>query len=53
MPKLVIAKQAARGINTEADQLLNDTTNCPRRTTTAPIRKWTLAFAIGFALSRC
>jgi len=50
MPKLVIAKQAARGINTEADQLLADTTKLSEAYDNSPVRKWTLAFAIGFAL---
>jgi twitching motility protein PilJ len=50
MPKLVVAKQAARGINTEADQLLADTTRLAEAYENSPIRKWTLGFAIAFAL---
>ena len=50
MPKLVVAKQAARGINTEAEPLLKDTTRLADVYESSPIRKWTLAFAIGFAL---
>jgi twitching motility protein PilJ len=50
MPKLVVAKAAARAINTESDQLLNDTTNLAQAYESSPIRKWTIAFAIVFAL---
>ena len=50
MPKLVVAKQAARGINTEADQLLADTTSLAEAYENSPLRKWTLGFAIVFAL---
>jgi len=50
MPKLVIAKQAARGINTEAEPLLNDTTKLADAYENSPMRKWTVWFAIGFAL---
>ncbi len=51
MSNLVVAKQAARSINNEAEQLLDDTTKLAdayengNRT-----RPWTLAFAIAFAL---
>jgi twitching motility protein PilJ len=51
MTNLVVAKQAARSINNEAEQLLDDTTKLAdayengNRT-----RPWTLAFAITFAL---
>jgi len=50
MPKLVIAKQAARGINTEAEPLLNETTRLADAYENSPMRKWTLWFAIGFAV---
>jgi twitching motility protein PilJ len=50
MPKLVVAKQAARSVNTEADQLLSDTTSLAEAYDNSPIRKWTIGFAIGFAL---
>jgi twitching motility protein PilJ len=50
MPRLVIAKQAARSINTEAEPLLNDTTKLADAYENSPLRKWTLGFAIGFAL---
>jgi twitching motility protein PilJ len=50
MPKLVVAKQAARGINTEAEPLLNETTKLAEAYENSPIRKWTLWFAIGFAV---
>ncbi|MFO1316232.1 MAG: methyl-accepting chemotaxis protein [Burkholderiales bacterium] len=50
MPRLVVAKQAARGINTEAEPLLNDTTKLAESYEASPIRKWTLGVAITFAL---
>ncbi len=50
MPKLVVAKQAARSINAESEPLLNDTTKLANHYDESPIRKWTLGFAIGFAL---
>ena len=51
MPRLVIAKQAARGINTEAEPLLKDTTKLSESYEASPIRKWTLGVAILFALA--
>ena len=50
MPKLVVAKQAARSINAESEPLLNDTTKLATYYEESPIRKWTLGFAIAFAL---
>jgi twitching motility protein PilJ len=50
MPKLVIAKAAARAINTESDQLLADTTNLAEAYENTPLRKWTLTAAIVFAV---
>ncbi|MFO1396099.1 MAG: methyl-accepting chemotaxis protein [Burkholderiales bacterium] len=50
MPRLVLAKQAARSINTEAEPLLNDTTKLADHFDASPIRKWTLGAAIFFAL---
>jgi len=50
MPRLVVAKQAARGINTEAEPLLNDATKLSESYEASPIRKWTLGVAIFFAL---
>jgi len=50
MPRLVLAKQAARSINTEAEPLLNDTTKLADQFDASPIRKWTLGAAILFAL---
>ncbi|MFO1311735.1 MAG: methyl-accepting chemotaxis protein [Burkholderiales bacterium] len=50
MPKLVVAKQAARSINAESEPLLNETTKLANQYDESPIRKWTLGFAIFFAL---
>ncbi len=50
MPRLVVAKQAARSINTEAEPLLNDTTKLAALYESNPARKWTLGAAIVFAL---
>ena len=50
MPRLVVAKQAARGINAEAEPLLNDSTKLSESYEASPIRKWTLGVAITFAL---
>jgi twitching motility protein PilJ len=50
MPRLVIAKQAARGINTEAEPLLDDITKLVTGYEGSTARKWTLGVAIGFAL---
>jgi twitching motility protein PilJ len=50
MPRLVIAKQAARQINTEAEPLLNDTTKLAESYENSPARKWTLSVAIVFAV---
>jgi twitching motility protein PilJ len=50
MPRLVVAKQAARNINTEAEPLLNETTKLAALYESNPARKWTLGAAIVFAL---
>ena len=50
MPRLVVAKQAARSINTEAEPLLNETTRLAALYENNPARKWTLGAAIVFAL---
>ncbi|MFO1413269.1 MAG: methyl-accepting chemotaxis protein [Burkholderiales bacterium] len=50
MPRLVLAKQAARSINSEAEPLLNDTTKLADQFDASPVRKWTLGAAIFFAL---
>jgi twitching motility protein PilJ len=50
MPRLVIAKQAARGINTEAEPLLDDITKLVTGYEGSTARKWTLGVAIVFAL---
>jgi twitching motility protein PilJ len=50
MPKLVVAKHAARSINTEADPLLKDTENLAERYENSPVRKWTVPVAIAFAV---
>ena len=42
MPRLVVAKQAARSINTEAEPLLADTTKLADAYESNPLRKWTL-----------
>ena len=49
MPRLVVAKQAARSINTEADALLADTTKLTDAYEYSAIRAWTLVAAIVFA----
>ena len=50
MSRLVVAKQAARGVNTEAEPLLNETTTLAGLYEQNPARKWTLGAAIVFAL---
>ncbi len=50
MPKLMVAKQAARSINTEAEPLLTSTTSLADSYENSPIHKWTLGAAILFAL---
>src|SRR6185369_11672638 len=51
MPKLVVAKQAARSINTEAEPLLGDTTKLAGQYESGNrTRPWTLALAAAFAL---
>jgi twitching motility protein PilJ len=50
MPRLVIAKQAARGINTEAEPLLNDATRLAESYENSPARKVTVWVSIVFAL---
>jgi twitching motility protein PilJ len=50
MSRLVVAKQAARGVNTEAETLLNETTELAALYENNPARKWTLGAAIAFAL---
>ncbi|MFO1322848.1 MAG: methyl-accepting chemotaxis protein [Burkholderiales bacterium] len=50
MPRLVVAKQAARGINTEAEPLLNDTTRLAESYENSPARKVTVWVAIVFAV---
>ncbi len=49
MPRLVVAKQAARSINTESDALLADTTKLAESYADRPARTWTLVAAILFA----
>lgn len=49
MPRLVVAKQAARSINTESDALLADTTKLSEAYEDSPMRAWTLIAAIVFA----
>ena len=51
MPRLVVAKQAARSINTESEPLLIDTTKLSENYEASPIRKWTLGVAIFFVLA--
>jgi twitching motility protein PilJ len=46
MPKLVVAKQAARSINTEADPLLSATTKLADSYESSPLHKWLLGAAI-------
>jgi twitching motility protein PilJ len=50
MPRLVLAKQAARNINIEAEPLLQDTTALAANYETGTARKWTLGVAIFFAV---
>jgi twitching motility protein PilJ len=50
MSRLVVAKQAARSVNTEAEPLLNETTSLAGLYEQNPGRKWTLGAAIVFAL---
>lgn len=50
MSRLVVAKQAARSVNTEAEPLLNETTTLAGLYEQNPARKWTLGAAIAFAL---
>ncbi len=49
MPKLVVAKQAARSVNTEADGLLAASTKLAETYTDNPLRTWTVVAAIAFA----
>ena len=50
MKNLLIAKQAARSVNVEAEPLLNETTSLAREYDSGAARKWTLGTAIFFAL---
>ncbi len=50
MPRLVVAKQAARSINTESDGLLADTTRLTEAYELSTLRAWTLVAAIVFAV---
>ena len=50
MPRLVVAKQAARSINTEAEPLLIESTKLANEFESGVARKWTLGAAIVFAL---
>jgi twitching motility protein PilJ len=50
MSRLVVAKQAARSINIEAEPLLKDTTRLAEGYDGSTARKWTLGVAITFAL---
>jgi twitching motility protein PilJ len=50
MPRLVVAKQAARGINNDAEPLLNETTRLANEFEGGTAHKWTLGIAIFFAL---
>ena len=50
MPRLVVAKQAARGINIDAEPLLNQTTLLANEFEGGTAHKWTLGMAILFAL---
>ncbi len=50
MSRLVVAKQAARSINIEAEPLLKDTTRLAEGYDSNTARKWTLGVAITFAL---
>ena len=50
MPRLVVAKQAARNINIEAEPLLIDTTQLANEVEGGVARKFTLGAAIAFAV---
>ncbi len=50
MPRLVVAKQAARSINTDAEPLLIETTKLSNEFEGNTVRKWTLGAAIFFAV---
>jgi len=50
MSRLVVAKQAARSINIEAEPLLKDTTRLAEGYDSSAARKWTLGVAITFTL---
>jgi twitching motility protein PilJ len=50
MPRLVVAKQAARSINTDAEPLLIETTKLTNELEGGTARKWMLYAAIFFAL---
>jgi len=50
MPRLVVAKQAARGINIDAEPLLNQTTLLANEFEGSTAHKWTLGMAILFSL---
>jgi len=50
MPKLVVAKQAARSINTEADPLMNASINLADGYENSPVRVWTIWIAVIFAV---
>ncbi|MCC6196343.1 MAG: type IV pili methyl-accepting chemotaxis transducer N-terminal domain-containing protein [Burkholderiales bacterium] len=50
MPKLVVAKQAARSINTEADPLMDATKRLAEAYENSPVRVWTIWVAIVFAI---
>ena len=50
MPRLVVAKQAARNINVDAEPLLIETTRLANEFEGNSARKWTLGAAIFFAL---
>ncbi len=50
MPRLVVAKQAARNVNIDAEPLLIDTTKLANEFEGGTARKWTLGAAIVFAL---
>ena len=49
MKNLLVAKQAARSVNVEAEPLLNETTSLAREYDSGTARKWTLGTAIFFA----
>jgi len=50
MPRLVVAKQAARNINVDAEPLLIETTQLANNVEGGAAHKWTLGAAIVFAL---